>query len=728
MGWFLGVDLGTTWTAAAVVRDGRCEIVPLSDHRAEIPSVVASRSPGDGDLLVGDAAERRAGTDPASVAREFKRRLGDPTPVLLHGTPWSAHALTATLLRWVVAQVSAREGGPPDAVVVTRPANWGGHRQEVFGQALAMADLADALVVTEPEAAALRYASLARLEPGGTIAVYDLGGGTFDATVLRRTADGFAVLGVPTGIEQLGGVDVDDAVLGHVVRALGAQLEPLDPDDPAVALGLTRLRADCTVAKEALSYDSEVAVPVALPGLHTAVRLTRAELEDLVRPVLLQTVEALRRALRSAEVEPEQLDGVLLAGGSSRMPLVGQLLMESLGRPVVADAHPKHLVAMGAALAGAQAAPAADAVVPPPAGAPDRPAMAGRRRQVLVAAAALALVVAATGTYAALRGGPERGTTVSTTRSPTPSSVATSARPTPPLVLPALPRSKDALPVDQLVLAGGPTLDRATLVRTTAAPGAARTVLLTGPGQRYLPALSPDRRTVAYVAVATPGGPGALRVVGADGGSDTAVDGAGAIATRVAWSPDGTRLAFAARRDGRTDLFVGELDATPPGVRLTALRALTADPAEEDDATWSPDGTQIAYWTDKDGRAQVYRVDVAPGGVPRPVATSPGADMDPAWSPDGSRIAMRRDGAPGRTGIVVVAVQGAATTVLTPGTTEVDEDPTWSPDGRSLVFSRREGPGGTDRALWRVGALGQPPLTRLTGGTAWEGHASWSAG
>lgn len=210
-----------------------------------------------------------------------------------------------------------------------------------------MADLADALVITEPEAAALRYGCLARLEPGGTIAVYDLGDGTFDAT--PRTDDGFALLGVPTGIEQLGGVDVDvdDAVLGHVVCALGAQLEPLDPDDEAVASGLTRLRADCTVANEALSYDSEVAVPVAQPGLHTSVRLNRAELEELVRPVLLQTVDALRRALQSAEVEPAQLAGVLLAGGSSRMPLVGQLLMESLGRPVLADAHLKHLSPRG---------------------------------------------------------------------------------------------------------------------------------------------------------------------------------------------------------------------------------------------------------------------------------------------------------------------------------------------------------------------------------------------
>ena len=355
MGWCLGVDLGTTWTAAAVLRDGHCTTSALSDHGAEVPSVVALRSPQDGTFLVGEAAQRRGLTEPAALAREFKRRLGDPTPILLHGVPFSAHALTAKLLRWVVDRVQEREGSPPDAVAVTCPANWGGHKRELFAQALAMADLADALVVTEPAAAALRYADLQRLETGTTVAVYDLGGGTFDAAVLRRSATGFELLGTPTGIEQLGGLDVDEAVFAHVLRALGPGLNGLDAEDQVAGVALARLREECTRAKEGLSYDNEVLVPVALPGLHTSVRLTRPELEDLIRPLLSDTVTALKRAIRSADLDPERLDRVLLAGGSSRIPLVRQLLSTELGRPVFADAHPKHLVALGAALAAGAA-------------------------------------------------------------------------------------------------------------------------------------------------------------------------------------------------------------------------------------------------------------------------------------------------------------------------------------------------------------------------------------
>ncbi len=356
MGYRLGVDLGTTWTACAVHRSSGTEVVPLGDHGAEVPSVVFLRE--DGTFLVGEAAERRGLAAPHRLAREFKRRTGDPTPLLLAGTPYSAHALTATLLRWVVERVVEREAATPDAVVVTCPANWGPYKRESLQHGLELADVGSARLVSEPEAAALRYAALERLRVGDVVAVYDLGGGTFDTAVLARTADGFALRGAPAGIEQLGGVDFDDALFSHVVEALGPGLDDLDPDDAATTTALARLRRDCVQAKEALSSDTEVTVPVGLPGLHTAVRITRSEFEDLVRPPVMDTVVALRRALRSAQVEPEQLTAVLLAGGSSRIPLVAETLSAELGRPVAVDAHPKHLVALGAALVGAPAAAA----------------------------------------------------------------------------------------------------------------------------------------------------------------------------------------------------------------------------------------------------------------------------------------------------------------------------------------------------------------------------------
>jgi molecular chaperone DnaK len=349
----LGIDFGTTFTAAAVAQQGRVRVFELGNRSAVIPTVVLVRD--DDEFLTGEAAERRAISEPEHVAREFKRRLGDPTPLLLGGRPYSAEQLQSRILRSVLAQVTEREGGPPDKVAVTRPANWGPYKLDLFEQALRLAGIEDALLLTEPEAAAIHYASQERVAEGALVAVYDLGGGTFDAAVLRKTADGFELRGRPEGIERLGGIDFDEAMFGHVVRALGGTLGDLDPDDSAVASAVARLRQECVEAKEALSADTEATIPVVLPNVQTEVRITRAEFEALIRSPLADTIEALRRALRSAQVEPEDLSAVLLVGGSSRIPLVAQLVTAELGRPVAVDAHPKHGVAMGAALAAATA-------------------------------------------------------------------------------------------------------------------------------------------------------------------------------------------------------------------------------------------------------------------------------------------------------------------------------------------------------------------------------------
>ncbi|WP_148112787.1 Hsp70 family protein [Actinoplanes sp. ATCC 53533] len=368
MQYGLGIDLGTTQTAAAVRVDGRVEIVRLGGRRAEIPSLVFVRP--DGGLLIGEAAERRGQAEPGRLAREFKRRIGDPVPILAGGVPFSAHALTAKLLRHVLDAVIGLQDGPPAVLAVTHPANWGPYKREQLDQALRLADTGPVLLRTEPEAAALQHATARRIAPGETVAVYDLGGGTFDAAVLRRDGEGFQLLGEPEGIEQLGGADFDEAVFGHVLGVLGSRVEGLDPDEPDVVTALARLRRDCVEAKEALSFDTEVMIPVALPGVHTRVRLNRSELESMIAPALADTVAAMHRALRAAGVAPGDLEAVLLAGGSSRIPLIGQLLSTAFDRPVVADPHPEHSIAMGAAVATALitggVSPFTEAVAPPP--------------------------------------------------------------------------------------------------------------------------------------------------------------------------------------------------------------------------------------------------------------------------------------------------------------------------------------------------------------------------
>jgi molecular chaperone DnaK len=360
MSYYLGVDLGTTFTAAAVWRDGRVEITNLGNRAATIPSVLLLRD--DRSMLVGEAAERRAAVEPHRVAREFKRRFGDPTPIVIGGTPYSADALTARLLRWVVDKVAESEGSAPAGVAVTYPANWGAYKTDLLGQAVTLADLDQVATVTEPEAAAIHYASQERVETGSVVAVYDLGGGTFDAAVLRKTATGWDILGEPQGVERLGGIDIDEAVYQHVVASLDGAVERLDPEDSAAMAAVARLRADSVEAKEALSSDTDVSIPVFLPDCQTEVRLTRRELEHMVRPALDGSIVALDRALRSAGVDKSDVSAVLLAGGSSRVPLVAQLVGSELGRPVAIDAHPKYSVALGAAIiaAGLDVADAAD--------------------------------------------------------------------------------------------------------------------------------------------------------------------------------------------------------------------------------------------------------------------------------------------------------------------------------------------------------------------------------
>jgi molecular chaperone DnaK len=296
VGYALGIDLGTTYTAAATTRNGHAEIVALGSHTAAVPSVVLVRS--DQEILTGEAATRRAATEPDRVAREFKRRLGDSTPIFLGGAPFSPEALSARLLGAVVDEVAKQEGGPPDACAVTYPANWGPFKRELLDNAVRQAALGDALMLTEPEAAAIYYASTERVDVGDAIAVYDLGGGTFDAAVLRKTESGWETLGRPEGIEHLGGIDFDAAVFAHVQRSLHGALESLSEDDQAAMAAVGRLRADCVAAKEALSADTDATIPVLLPGIQTEVRLTRAEFEAMIRPALDDTIAALERSIQ----------------------------------------------------------------------------------------------------------------------------------------------------------------------------------------------------------------------------------------------------------------------------------------------------------------------------------------------------------------------------------------------------------------------------------------------
>ena len=347
MSYQLGVDLGTTYTAAAVARDGRVETVSLGMADFAVPSVIWVRA--DGSALVGDVAEDKALSEPDGMVRHFKRRMGDPVPISVRDCSFLPQDLTATLLGWVVDRVTSEEGEAPAHTTLCHPANWGPYKRDLLARAAVDAGLGDVSLISEPAAAAIYYAVSEKLADGAVLAVYDLGGGTFDAAVLRKRGPGFDLLGEPCGIDQLGGVDFDELIWDFVVEHSTADLEAADLDDPLTVEALTSLRVRCERAKVVLSSDTDASITVWLPAAQAKVRLTRAEFESLIRPLLADTVFALRRALTSAEVAPEDVAKVLLVGGSSRIPLVGQVISEELGRPVAVDAHPKRAIALGTA-------------------------------------------------------------------------------------------------------------------------------------------------------------------------------------------------------------------------------------------------------------------------------------------------------------------------------------------------------------------------------------------
>ena len=431
MTYVLGVDLGTTFTAAAIFKDGRASIASLGNQSAAIPSVLLLKE--DSSILTGEAANRRGMTEPGRVARDFKRRVGDTTPIFLGGAPQSAEALMARLLRWVADEVTAREGREPTHLAVCHPANWGQYKQDLLAQAVRMADLGVATFVTEPEAAAIFYASEQAVEPGKIVAVYDLGGGTFDAAILRKTEDSFELLGRPEGIERLGGIDFDAAIFAHVARSLQGKLAELDEDDPVAMSAVARLRQECVEAKVALSTDSDVSVSVLLPNIQTEVRITRAEFEAMIRPSLADTIGAMRRAFASADLTADDVSAVLLVGGSSRIPLVAQMVGAELGRPVAVDTHPKHAVALGTAYAAAASVAGPSPVVPPPVSAtPVAPV------GVPVAASAPAPEAAPAPPPAAAPTTPPTPTPAAATPVATPPAPTPAAQPTPPAA-PATP-------------------------------------------------------------------------------------------------------------------------------------------------------------------------------------------------------------------------------------------------------------------------------------------------
>ena len=385
--WVLAIDFGTSATAAVVAAPGSAPEVVEIGGAARVPSVVAALD--DESLVAGDAAVRQLAINPERVERAPKRRLGDRA-VLLGDRAVAPTALVAAVLRLVADEAIRRRGGtPPSVVRLTHPASWASTRLEALRAAAAAAGLPEPELLAEPVAAALLLSD-DRIAVGDHVAVYDLGGGTFDAAVLRRTADSFELVGPPGGHDRVGGEDLDEKLLEHVGESIRQQdaeaWERLRfSDERAWRRAAAALRTEVRVAKESLSGAPSATVYVPAP-VDLEVHVTREELETLVRPDLERTVEELLATVERAG--SPALKAIYLVGGGSRMPLVGRLVAERTGITPTTWGDPKASVALGAAVSrGMTETPTGVIPIPLPAAvaaAPVEPAPAPRAEPAVV--------------------------------------------------------------------------------------------------------------------------------------------------------------------------------------------------------------------------------------------------------------------------------------------------------------------------------------------------------
>ncbi|TWP44502.1 Hsp70 family protein [Lentzea tibetensis] len=342
----LSVDLGTSNTVAVLSAHGRPPRVLEVDGAATMPSAVFCEE--DGTLVVGRDAERRARLDPARFEPNPKRRIDDGTLLLGDKVVPVAEALAAVLAR-VLEETKRQLGGEElEEVRLTHPAQWGPTRRNVLLSAARLAGMSpDLVLVPEPVAAASHYAQLA---VGQALAVYDLGAGTFDVAIVGATQNGYTVL-ADDGLPDLGGVDVDQSLLEHIGRLI-AHKNPsvwqrmLRPESTADRRARRALQEDVRAAKETLSRHPQTEVP--MPEPFEDVLVTRSDLEALIRADLSRSTDLLAATIRATGMTPDQLAGVYLVGGSSRIPLVAQMIAAQVGVVPTTLDQPETAVALGA--------------------------------------------------------------------------------------------------------------------------------------------------------------------------------------------------------------------------------------------------------------------------------------------------------------------------------------------------------------------------------------------
>ena len=353
MSKIIGIDLGTTNSCVAVMEGGEAKVIVNAEGGRTTPSVVAFRN---GEIIVGETARRQAATNLDTVF-SIKRHMGTDYEVAIKSTnrTYKPQEISAMILQNLKATAEAYLGEPVTEAVITVPAYFNDAERQATKDAGKIAGLEVKRIINEPTAAALAYGIDKNSDKEQTILVYDLGGGTFDVSVLQLADGTYEVLST-AGNNRLGGDDFDNAVVKYLVEEF-KKTNGVDLSTNKSAM--FRLKMEAEKAKKELSgvMQTNINIPfitVDANGspIHFDMNLSRAKFEELIRPLIQSTTNAVRQALRDAKIEAKDLDQVLLVGGSTRIPAVQELVRRELGKEPNRSINPDEVVAMGAAIQG----------------------------------------------------------------------------------------------------------------------------------------------------------------------------------------------------------------------------------------------------------------------------------------------------------------------------------------------------------------------------------------
>ena len=351
MSKIIGIDLGTTNSCASVLEGGVPKVIPNPEGNRTTPSVVAFKA--DGEELVGETAKRQAVTNVKNTISSIKRKMGTDEKVEANGKKYTPEEISAKILMKLKSDAEAYLGEKVTKAVITVPAYFNDAQRQATKNAGKIAGLDVERIINEPTAAALAY-GIDKQEKTHTVLVYDLGGGTFDVSILEL-GDGVFEVKSTAGNNHLGGDDFDQRVMDYLVSEFKKE-NGVDLSTDKMAM--QRIKDAAEKAKKDLSgmMSAEISIPFIAQSsegpLHLNMTLNRAKFEELNKDLFDSTLDAVHKALKDAKLTASDIDKVLLVGGSTRIPYIQELVKKDLGKEPSKEVNPDEVVSMGAAIQG----------------------------------------------------------------------------------------------------------------------------------------------------------------------------------------------------------------------------------------------------------------------------------------------------------------------------------------------------------------------------------------